>query len=150
MPTATVDPILRPEELVEYFVDLIADSTLPFEYVAKYDEKLIPKYPAVQVQPGITTNEPHATHTRLTGLHAFFYVMHANMKEDRRSRSLEDLLLVTQLKAVLESDVTLGGRIIHGFVDEETPAVFPPRVAKGDIVVGTRMSWSGVNQYRWR
>jgi hypothetical protein len=150
MPIAIAQKIYRSEELVEYITDLIENSELPFAYIAKYNERLIPQYPAVQIQPGVLTEEPHATHTRLVGLHAFLYVMHAKMTIGTQSRTLEDLLLVTQLKDLLEQDVTFGGRIIHGFIDEETPAVFPPRAPKSDIIVGTRMSWSGVQQRRWR
>ena len=142
--------IYRPEELVEYFAGIIEDSILPFEYVAKYDERLTPKYPAVQIQPGVTDEEPHGTHTRLVTLRAFIYIMHAELTVDHRTRSLEDLLLATQTKYFLEEDVTLGGRIIHGFVDSEAPAVFPPRARKGEAVVGTRMTWTGAQERRWR
>lgn len=150
MVVATPTIILRSEDLVEYISNLIDNSDLPFAYIAKYNERLIPKYPSVQIQPGGLTEEPHSTHTRLVTMHAFLYVMHAKMSVSHQSRALEDLLIVTQLKGLIEQDVTFGGRIIHGFVDEEIPAVFPPRSPKSDIVIGTRMSWTGIQQRRWR
>lgn len=150
MPVVTIAPITRPEELVEYFADLIETSSLPFEYVAKYDERLIPAYPAVQVQPGILDKELHGTHTFIVALRAIFYVMHAKMTLDHRTRSLEDLQLATRLIEVLEEDMTLGGRVIQGWVDSETPAAFPPRSTKGDIVVGTRLTWNGLQETRFK
>lgn len=151
MPVVTdSSKIYRPEELVEHFETMFLNSTLPLEYVAKYDEKLIPRYPAVQIQPGTFDEEPHATHTRLITLRAFIYIMHAKLTVNRRTRTLEDLLLATQVKYFLEEDVTLGQRIIHGFVDSETPAAFPPRAQKGDAIVGTRMTWTGAQEIRWR
>jgi hypothetical protein len=150
MPVVTVEPITRPEELVEYFADLVDGSPLPFAYVSKYDERLIPEYPAVQIQPGVLDKDVHGTHTFIVALRAIFYVMHAKMTVDHRTRSLEDLELATELIAVLEEDLTLGGRVISGWVDSETPAAFPPRSAKGDIVVGTRLTWNGLQETRFK
>lgn len=151
MPVVTeLGKIYRPEQLIPHFEEMIKGSDLPFDYVAKYEERLTPRYPAVQLQPGVFDEEPHATHTRLITLRAFIYVMHGKLTLDYRTRSEEDLILATRLKYFLEEDVTLGGRIIHGFVDSETPAAFPPRARKGDAIVGTRMTWTGAQQIRWR
>src|SRR6266550_8162276 len=150
MPTVTIEPITRPEQLVEHFATMIEESTLPFEYVAKYDENLIPSYPCVQVASGTLDKEPHGTHTFQLVLRATLYVMHAKMTVDHRTRSLEDLLLATQLVGLIEDSLTLGGRVIHGWVDSETPAAFPPRSAKGDIVVGTRLTWTGLQETRFK
>jgi hypothetical protein len=150
MPVVTTDLITRPEQLVEYLAELVEESTLPFAYVAKYDESLIPEYPCVQIQPGTLDKEPHGTHTFMVALRATLYVMHAKMTVDHRTRSLEDLLLATQLVALLEESLTLGGRVIHGWVDTEVPAAFPPRSAKGDIVVGTRLTWSCIQETRFK
>lgn len=150
MPIATIEPITRPEQLVEYLALVIEDSSLPFEYVSKYDEALIPEYPAVQVQPGVLDKDVHGTHTFIIGLRAILYVMHAKMTIDHRQRSLEDLQLATDLVALLESDMRLGGRVIQGWVDSETPAAFPPRGRKGDIVVATRLTWNGLQETRFK
>lgn len=150
MPVVAASPITRPEELVEYFADLVIESTLPFAYVAKYDENLIPEYPCVQIQPGTLDKELHGTHTYIIALRATFYVMHAKMTVDHRTRSLEDLLLATDLVKLLEQSLTLGGRVIHGWVDTEVPAAFPPRSSKGDMVVGTRLTWNGLQEVRFK
>lgn len=150
MPIVTVDNITRPEELVEHMVEMISESTIPFAYVAKYDENLIPEYPCVQIQPGTTDKFLHGTHTFNIGLRAYLYVMHAKMTESKRTRSLEDLLLATQVVNLLEDDLTLGGKVIYGYVDSEQPAAFPPRSQKGDVVVGTRLLWNGLAQTRFK
>jgi hypothetical protein len=151
MPVVTVENrITRPEHLVEYLSLLVEDSSLPFAYIAKYDETLIPEYPACQIQPGTMDKDVHGTHTFMIGLRAFLYVMHAKMTVGHQVRSLEDLQLATDLVALLEQDLTFGGRVISGWVDSETPATFPPRASKGDIVVGTRLTWNGLQEVRFK
>lgn len=150
MPVVTTTPITRPEELVEHLADMIGGSELPFAYVAKYDEELIPEYPAVQIQPGTTDKFRHGTHTNVIGLRAYLYVMHAKLTSTRRTRNLEDLLLATQLVNLIEKSRTLGGRVIDGFIESEIPAAFPPRSRKADAVVGTRLLWNGIQEARFK
>jgi hypothetical protein len=150
MPVATLSEIFRPEHIVEYLAEYIQDSVLPFEWVSKYDENLIPGYPAVQVQPGPYEKDIHGTHTFLIGMRVFIYVMHAKLTQDKRSRSLDDLMLATELVDLLESDMTLGGRVIHGYVENEVPTALPPRNTRGDIVVSTRLSWHGIVERRFK
>lgn len=142
--------ISRPEELIEYFTDLVKGSTLPVEYIATYEEKLTPRYPALLIQPGTVDKVVHGTHTFGIVLRAYFYLLHSNLSVSKRSRSLDDLLLATQLVNLLEQSMSLGGKIIHGFVETETPAALPPRSARGSAVVSTRLLWSGVTQRRFK
>lgn len=163
MPVATLTQtsITRPEELVEALAELVADSTLSFQYVAKYDEQLIPQYPAVLIQPAQFEKELHATHTFLITLRATIYVLHAKLTVSKQRRSLEDCQLATQLVNLLESDLHLGSyydevdqvtrnRVITGYVESEIPAALPPRSELGDAVVSTRLSWFGINERRFR
>ncbi len=142
--------ITRPEEVIEHLAYIIESSTLEFAYIAKYDEELIPGYPAVRISPGTVDKIPHGTHTFEIVLRAFLYVMHADLTISKRTRSLEDLLLATELVNLLEADMSFGGQIIHGFVESETPAAFPPRNPRGSAVVGTRLLWSGITQRRFK
>lgn len=150
MPIVDIETITRPEELVEYLADFIGSSEIPFNYVAKYDEQLIPEYPCVQIQAGTTDKFIHGTHTFVIALRAYLYIMHSKMTDDKRTRNLNDMLLATDVVNLLEADLTLGGRVINGFVDSETPAAFPPRSRKGDVVVGTRLLWNGIVQTRFK
>lgn len=164
MPVATADSIgtiTRPEELVEHFADLIQGSLLPFAYVAKYDENLIPEYPAVLIQPGVFSKEVEGLYSFLYDLRAIIYVLHAKMTVSKQRRSLEDLQLATALVELLEADMTLGqyqdldtleyhNRIIFGYVEQELAAALPPRTEKSDAVVGTRLTWRGINKVRFK
>jgi len=150
MPVVTVDRISRPEELVEFLADYIGRSTLPFEYIAKYDETLTPSYPALHINAAPFTKDLHGTATFLIGMRAFIHVLHSNMMTDRRTRNYEDLALATRLVDFLESDMELGNRVIHSYVESEAPGVLPPRVTKGDAVVCTRLTWFGINETRFK
>jgi hypothetical protein len=149
MPIVSVEPMLRPEDVVEFFADFIKKSNLPFEYVAKYNENLLPQYPAIQIMSGGFQKELHATHTFLLTLRADIYVMHAKLTESRATRSLNDLKLATQTVELIEKDLTLGGRCIAGWVETERPGAIPPRTAKGEAVISTLLMWRGTQEGRF-
>lgn len=141
--------LLRPEDVVEFIANYLKDSPLPLKYVAKYDEPLLPKYPAVLVMSGGLQKEIHATHTWLLTLRAELYVMHAAMGNGRATRNYEDLVLATQVVNYLERDLKLGRRIIAGWVENETPGAMPPRHEKAAAVISTRLLWAGTNEARF-
>lgn len=152
MPVVATIPaqITRPEDLVEYLAAQFESSELPFEYVAKYDELMIPKYPAIHIQAAPFDKTLHSTSTFLVALRAAIHVLHANFNVDRQTRNYEDLVLATQVVEFLEKDMTLGGKVIQGWVESETPGVLPPRVTKSDAVVSTRINWQGIQQRRFK
>lgn len=141
----------RPEEVTEYFVELLtrASGALGIETVASYNENLLGRYPAVVVSPGTTQKELHATHTFNITLISGLYVYHAKLTENHRTRSKVDLELATGIIALLETDMSLGNNIIQGWVESDTPGVMQPRSTKGELVVGTRINWSGISQSRF-
>jgi hypothetical protein len=151
MPVATTPTtITRPEELVEFLADMFMKSSLGFGYVAKYDEKLIPKYPAVHIQAANFDKTLHSSSTFLIGMRAAIHVLHGDMMQDRQTRNYEDLRLATKVVDFLEADMTLGMHVIHGFVEGEVPGVLPPRVTKGEAIISTRLNWFGISQRRFK
>lgn len=148
MPIAQITSILRPEDVVEFLAGYLEDSSIPIEYVAKYDDPLMPKYPAVLIMSAPYTKELHATHTWAITLRAEIYVMHADMSSGRATRNKEDLELATEIVAYLEKDLKLGNRLIHSWVENETPGAMPPR-GKGAAVVSTRLTWQGITEARF-
>lgn len=152
MPVVATTPALitRPEELVEFLADFIGKSELGIEYIAKYDEKLTPKYPSVHIQAANFDKTLHSTSTFLIGMRAAIHVLHANLMQDRQTRNYEDLRLATKLVDYLESDMTFDDHIIYGFVESEIPGVLPPRVTKGEAIISTRLNWMGINQRRFK
>lgn len=144
-------------------IDMIADKLnqnageLGIAYVGKYDEKRIPKYPAVVIVPGPREKSIHGTQTFEILLTAELYVYHANLTLSKRERSKEDLKLVADLEAILESDYLWktdpndpqSGRLIFGYISGERPGALQPSASKSTIVIGTRMSWRGLSQRRF-
>jgi hypothetical protein len=147
----TTGLITRPEQAVEMVSELLENEggNIGIEFIGKYDERLIPRYPAVNVSTAPLTRELHATHTFNVTLRLVLWVYHAKLTQTHKERSEEDLLMVTDLKDLLHSDPTFGERIVFGYVDSETPGVIGPRAGRGDSVVGTRMSWEAVTQERF-
>jgi len=150
MPIVTPTTITRPEDLVEHLATRIADSDLPFGYVAKYDEQLIPEYPAVQVFSAPFSKEVHGTHTFLITVRADLYIMHGDMTQNYVTRSLADMQLATRLVNFLESpDLSLDGRLIAGWVENEVPGAMPPRTAKSASIVSTKLGYRGTSEARF-
>lgn len=143
-----ITTITRPEDVIEFLSEYLKESSIPFEYVAKYDEPLLPAYPAALVMPGPLTKELHATHTWLLTLRADIYVMHARMTEKRETRSYNDLQLATQVVNYLERDLSLGRRIVAGWVEGEVPGAMP-RAVKGAAVISTQLRWTGTTEARF-
>lgn len=144
-----IPKIERPEHVVEAIAAMLEESTLPLEYIAKYDEPLLPKYPAALVMAAPFKKDIHGTHTWLLTMRAEIYIMHAKMTEKRATRNKEDLQLATRVVAFLELDMSLGQRLIHSFVESEVPGAMPPRTEKGAAVVSTRLAWQGIAEARF-
>lgn len=149
MPTVTVSPITRPEDLIKFLSDYLVDSTIPVNSVIKYDEALLSDYPAIQIMPGQFQKDLHGTHTWLLTFRVEIFVMHSKMTLSRTTRTEEDLALATQVVAYLERDLSFGGRIIAGFVESETPNAMPPRSNKGAPIISTRLVWAGTTEARF-
>jgi hypothetical protein len=142
-------------------VDMVAErfaarsGPLGISYVGTYNEKIIPKYPAVIIVPGGKSKTLHATHTFQTVSTLFLYIYHANLTLTKRERSKADLQLVALVEAELESDMGWQEngngtrRIIQGWVEEEEPGVLQPRASKGDAVICTRLTWRCISQRRF-
>lgn len=146
--------IHKPQQAVEMIVDKLKTSVLDIGYVGSYDERRLPQYPAVVVSAGPRTKELHATHTFNLELRCLLWVYHAKISESHRNRSLADLNLVSDIETVLEEDMEWlddngDARVIHAWVESEVPGVMQPRAAKGDLVVGTRMTWYALSQRRF-
>jgi hypothetical protein len=152
VPLVVQQYVSRPEEIVDHFYqDFIANAEpMGIAYVGTYDEKLIPSYPAVVISAGPVEKELHGTSTYAIRLRTFFYVMHATLSLDHRIRNQEDLELATRVVDFIERDMTLGGKVVHGWVESEAPGVMSPRSEKGSAVVGTRLHYSALSERRFK
>lgn len=144
-----ISVLRRPEDVVEFLAAYIGIGSLGFEYIAKYDEPLLPKYPGVQILGGQLTKELHGTHTWLLTMRAEIFVFHARMTDSRQVRTRDDLLLATRLVDYLEHDISLGDKVIAGWVEDEVPGARPPLSNKGAAIISTRLAWSCTNEARF-
>lgn len=130
---------------------------LGIQFVGSYDEKRIPKYPAVVVVPGDKEKQPHAANTFQVLLVVQLYVYHADLTLNKRERSKADLLLVSEIEAELEKDYGWQAdpndsntkRLIFGYIASVEPGNIQPRGNKSSMVIGTRMVWRGLSQRRF-
>lgn len=131
-------------------------GALGIAFVGAYDEKRVPKYPAVVVVPGDREKTLHAEQTFNILLLVELYVYHANLTLNKRERSKSDLKLVTDIEKELESDYgwqtdpndPSTRRIIFGYISNQEPGNLQPRGGKSDLIIGTRMIWRGLTQRR--
>ena len=130
--------------------DLVKDNEGPLglNYVGRYDEKRIPRYPSVVVSPGDMGKTLHGTNTFNIELTASLWVYHGDMTVPHAVRNEEDLRLVEKIEEVVEEDYTLGGLVIFGFIATQVPGVVQPTSSKSEIIAGTRMDWVGLSQRR--
>jgi hypothetical protein len=151
MPVVTQTQFTRPEEVVEYFKTDFEDNSgsLGIEFVGAYNERLLPRYPAIVLTAGSVDKELHGTHTFLMRIRIFIYVYHAQMRLNDAQRSLADLTLATDVVEFVERDMTLGEKIIQGWVETEFPGARQIDVNKGLVVVGTRLTWMGISERRF-
>jgi len=151
MPVVTQSQFVRPEEIVEYFKTEFEDNAglLGIEYVGAYNERLLPRYPAIVISAGGSDKELHGTHTFLVTTRVFVYVYHAQMRSSDVSRNLADLELATAVVDFMERDMTLGNRIVQGWVEAEFPSARQLNATKGEVVVSTRLTWMGISERRF-
>lgn len=145
-------------QAMDMIVDRLTEKSglLGIEFVGAYDEKRIPKYPAVVLVPGDKEKTPHAMSTFGVLLQVQLYVYHADLTLSKRERSREDLLMVSAIEAELETDYGWQidpfdpetKRVIFGYIASVEPGNIQPRGNKSNLVIGTRMVWRGLSQRR--
>jgi len=145
-------------EIAAELVKRIEDEAgaLGFEYVGKWDEKLVGRYPAVVVSPVGLEKEVHGTQTFLITIRIMLWIYHADMTETYRSRSDADIELAEALEEFLErpenrtlNDNLGAEQLIFGFIETSVPGVLQPSKERGGPIVGTRLQWHGITQRRW-
>lgn len=136
-------------------VDMVTDrletqsGPLGLRYVGKYDEQIIPEYPAVVVVPGPRGKVIHGLRTYNVALRLDLYIYHANITMTKRERSKADLQLVSLIEQELEKDLRWNGNLIHAYVSSEEPGVLQPRANKSTMVICTRLTWTAMTQRRF-
>jgi hypothetical protein len=130
---------------------------LGIEFVGRYDEKRIPKYPAVVIVPGKRDKEIHGTQTFNIDILLYLYVYHADLTLTKRERSRADMELVAGIEALLEEDYAWQKnpldpntrQVVFAYIAEEEPGVLQPSSQKSNMIISTRMTWRALIQRRF-
>ena len=142
--------ILQP---FDHIIDVLEDNQaiLGLRYIAQNEEELLPQFPALLVQTDATERELHATQQFMVRFHLDLWVFHNDLTVGKAVRSRQDIQLATDIRKLLHSDRTLGGHIIHSFIDGEFPGI-SARVINNAVstMVTTRMTWMGTNRVRFQ
>jgi hypothetical protein len=127
---------------------LIQDNEGPLglNFVGKYDEKRVPKYPSAVISPGTRSKNFLAMNKFDIELSVTIWVYHGDMTVSHATRNEEDLILVDKIEEVLEEDYTLGGLVVFGYVATQEPGIVQPRSSKSEIIAGTRMDWVALSR----
>lgn len=136
------------EECLDAIKALIEDANLNLGYIGDSEEALVPKYPAVLVTAGEKSRIVHATATFKLNLNVVIWVYHAKLTDTHSQRTRADAELCTEIEDVVHADPTLGQNVIFGFIDSVVPGVVA--TPKKAPIVGSRMTWTGVSEERWR
>lgn len=116
---------------------------LGINYVGFGNERLLGKYPSVVVTPDPLDRSVVATHQFAVILNVSIWVYHAKLTEGHKIRTMEDIKLAEEVTKALHADYTLGGNVVFGFVDGETPGAVARLVqGKAQAVIGTRLTWT--------
>lgn len=151
MPIATFTSLARLEDLIEFWLQELEDAKddLGFKFIGGYDERVVTDYPAVVLGSGATSKEVSGTHTYLLQHQLDMYIHHAEASKTHRTRSLEMLQLVTKLVNFLEADLTLGDKIIFGYVLSERPGLIQPRTNPSVFIVSTIINYQATLKVRF-
>jgi hypothetical protein len=145
MPTSYVSTIV---EVADILIAKLKENAgeLGLQFVGAYDEKRLPQYPCVVVVPGPKTKALPGVSFFSIDFLVDIYVYHGDMTIPHAMRNREDLLLVDKIEALLESDYTLGNKVVFGFIAENAPGRFHGGSQNQDIIAGTLMRWVGTSR----
>lgn len=106
-----------------------------------YGEDLVTEYPAAVLVGAPAIRTIHTTRTFKVEFRVQIFVYHADATQERQVRNREDLQLASRVIKSLHQDMTLGGHIVHGFIEVDAPGILS--TTPGRFVVGTLLGWMG-------
>lgn len=138
-----------PLQPFDYMVKLLDDNkaALGIRYIAENDERLRPVYPALLVSMENAERTLHATGIFSVTFRIDLWVFHAELTVKKAVRSRKDIEMATAIRKLIHDDRTMGGHIIHGFIEAENPGVTAQIIgANLNAIVTTQLSWQGTNR----
>ena len=134
------------EDSAKHIHDLLADNkdSVGVKYIGFGDERLLGNYPSVVVTSEPLDRTVHGTHHFEVILRCSIWVYHAKLGVGHKIRTLEDMQLAKEITKLIHTDFTLGGNVVFGHIDGETPGIVNRMIGgKSQAVVGTRLTWTG-------
>lgn len=137
----------RSSEVTTYISNLLKERMIELEIKDVWygDQNNIPRFPAVAVEPGPFNRGLSGiggkgrTDNTIT---VYLLVYNNNIKDVQKTRQDTDQL-AEQLMDVLHEDVTMGGLVIHGFVNTIEPGY---TVRGNNLLRSSRVTWTGMTK----
>lgn len=109
------------------------------------DQQLVPRMPAVAVDPRRVRTRPSDTgHMARNDFEVDLYVYHSKLQGPTTNLK-ECLQLANSIKDLLHDDVMLGGLIVYGHVEE----IATGYSTKSNVIIkSTRIQWVGLSKTR--
>jgi len=145
---------------IEHKLSVIANAMYDFlnsnagplglNYVGKWDEKRLPRYPSVVIAPNDRVKSLRGMSTFEVDISLSLWVYHGDMTVPHAVRSEQDIVLVEKIEDLIEQDYTLGGLVVFGYIATQVSGIVQPTSRKSDVIAGTRMDWVAMSQRRLR
>jgi hypothetical protein len=133
-------------EVTQHMVNLLEEATqLGFEDVFYGDQEMIPRTPAIAVEPIGMTREASGIRTGGGTLNTFTihsYVYHCPIQSPQVTRRESDQL-AEEVQRIYHADVTLGGLVVHGYCTNSESGV---AVRGGEMLRVHRITWMGISK----
>lgn len=132
--------------LSTYIHGLVEDekASLSLEDVWYGDQQLIPRTPAVTIEPGRV--DTTLNNTGMQATHEFeveLLVYHSELLEVNTTR-LECIQLGESIRDLLNSDKQMDGHVVHGHVSRFEPGYATRQV----LLQAVRLTWNGMSKTR--
>jgi hypothetical protein len=151
----------RPEEVAQRFEDIFNANKelLGFATVAFNLENLIVEYPAIDLTMPNILRQVHGTKKFFVVFEMSFWIYHANYEQTHAQRSMEDLVLATNVVRFLHQshirrleDPADPGPNKNKLIDSWVASEIGGRVARQDRsgIITTRLIWQGQTEVNYQ
>jgi hypothetical protein len=119
------------------------DANLKLQDVFYGDESLLPKFPAVCVIPAGKRRESIGSPFYYRVDHQVHVTIYHGGIRSGEINTQKTLQVAEAVEAVLHSDHTMGGNVVHGVVLQMTPGIM---MRGGKFMMATRLEWEAVSR----
>lgn len=138
----------KPTEQTQYILDLLTNQFVPDTFRTSFygDQDLIPAFPSFIAESTDMDRElggKGSTHRFSLILRTHLIIYHEKIQSSQITRK-EDEALAEQIDDFMQTDMTLDGNIIFGYVERIRPGIV---VKPGRVMLrATRLEYAGVSR----